>query len=37
MFLKIIKKENLKLIKKLNFKNAKLAAAFHNQLSLKQQ
>ena len=36
MFLKIIKKENLKLIK-LNFTNAKLAAAFHNQLTLKQQ
>ncbi len=52
MFLKIIKKENLKLTQnyfennkkrklkvnsKLNFTNAKLAAAFHNQLTLKQQ
>ena len=31
------KKRKLKVNSKLNFKNAKLAAAFHNQLSLKQQ
>jgi myo-inositol-1(or 4)-monophosphatase len=37
MFLKIIKKENLKLNTRVNFANAKLAAAFHNTLSLKQQ
>ena len=31
------KKRKLKVNSKLNFKNAKLAAAFHNQLSLTQQ
>ena len=31
------KKKKLKINKKVNFANAKLAAAFHNQLSLKQQ
>ena len=31
------KKRKLKVNSKLNFKNAKLAAAFHNQLTLKQQ